>query len=81
MQNSSLEVCLIGLARGENAIARKSRLARSVRIAKKFAKQQQAKVERTRCVSSKSAADWGATRGVGRYVEPPLVTGELRLKN
>ena len=27
MQNSSLEVCLIGLAPGENAIARKSRLA------------------------------------------------------
>ena len=26
MQNSSLEVCLIGLAPGENAIARKSRL-------------------------------------------------------
>ena len=27
MQNSSLEVCLIGLAPGENAIARKSRLS------------------------------------------------------
>ena len=47
MQNSSLEVCLIGLAPGENAIARKSRLARltSVLYAQK---KKIARVERTR---------------------------------
>ena len=55
MQNSSLEVCLIGLAPGENAIARKSRLGL-------YAQQKKiARVERTLCLVKVQSASQSLT--------------------